>query len=313
MEESDHMRVLIVGAGATGGYFGGRLAQAGRDVTFLVRAGRAAQLREQGLTLLSPHGDVTLQPKLVTAETIDGTYDAIIVAVKAFGLEQALQDMAPAMGPQTMVMPLLNGMRHVDRIRSLYGAALIGGVCKVATTIDPQGRIKQLAPFQELAYGELDGSPSARTAQFDETMQGAGFTARLTAHVEREMWEKWTLLATLGGICGLMRGTIGEIEAASGGREFVLRLLGEVVRVIEVDGMAPSAAFLETITRQVTQKGSPMASSMYRDLVAGLPVEADQILGDLAARAARPGLDTPRVSAADTPMRIYMDRLARAQ
>jgi len=110
-----------------------------------------------------------------------------------------------------------------------------------------------------------------------------------------------------------MRGTIGEIEAASGGREFVLRLLGEVVRVIEVDGMAPSAAFLETITRQVTQKGSPMASSMYRDLVAGLPVEADQILGDLAARAARHGIDTPLVSAAYTHLRIYMDRLARAQ
>ena len=307
------MRVLIVGAGATGGYFGGRLAQAGRDVTFLVRAGRAAQLREHGLTLLSPHGDVTLQPKLVTAETINGPYDAIILGVKAFGLEQALQDMAPAVGPQTMVMPLLNGMRHVDRIRSLYGQALIGGVCKVATTIDPQGRIKQLAPFQELAYGEINGSPSARTTAFDEAMQGAGFTARLTPHVEREMWEKWTLLATLGGICGLMRGTIGDIEAAAGGREFVMRLLGEVVRVIQADGVAPSDAFLETITKQVTQKGSPMASSMYRDLVAGLPVEADQILGDLEARASRHNLDTPLVSAAYTHLRVYMDRLARAQ
>ena len=236
------MRVLIVGAGATGGYFGGRLAQAGRDVTFLVRAGRAEQLRAKGLTLLSPHGDVTLQPKLVTAGAIEGPYDAVILGVKAFALEQALQDMAPAVGAGTMVMPLLNGMRHVDRIRALYGAALIGGVCKVATTIDQEGRIKQLAPFQELAYGELDGSPSARTAQLDEIMQGAGFTARLTAHVEREMWEKWTLLATMGGMCCLLRGNIGEIEAASGGRDFVLRLLAEVVRVVEADGIAPSAA-----------------------------------------------------------------------
>lgn len=304
------MRVLVVGAGATGGYFGGRLAQAGRDVTFLVRAGRAKQLGEKGLTLLSPHGDVTLQPKLVTAGAIGGPYDAIIVAVKAFGLEQALVDMAPAVGPDTMVMPLLNGMRHVDLIRERFGTALIGGVCKVATTIDPEGRIKQLAPFQELAYGEFDGSASARTAALDATMQGAGFTARLTPAVAREMWEKWTLLATLGGICGLMRGTIGEIEAAPGGRDFVLRLLNEVVRVIEADGIAPSPAFLETITRQVTQKGSPMASSMYRDLVAGLPVEADQILGDLEARAKRHGIDTPLVSAAYTHLRVYAGRLA---
>ena len=304
------MRVLIVGAGATGGYFGGRLAQAGRDVTFLVRAGRAEQLRAKGLTLLSPPGDVTLQPKPVTAGPIEGPYDPVILGVKAFALEQALQDMAPAVGAGTMVMPLLNGMRHVDRIRALYGAALIGGVCKVATTIDQEGRIKQLAPFQELAYGELDGSPSARTAQLDEIMQGAGFTARLTAHVEREMWEKWTLLATMGGMCCLLRGNIGEIEAASGGRDFVLRLLAEVVRVVEADGIAPSAAFLETITKQLTQKGSAMASSMYRDLLAGLPVEADQIVGDMEARGKRHGLDTPLISAAYTHLRVYTDRLA---
>jgi 2-dehydropantoate 2-reductase len=303
------MRILAVGAGATGGYFGGRLAQAGRDVTFLVRAGRAKQLREKGLTLLSPHGDVTLAPKLVTAEAIDGPYDAVILAVKAFGLEQALKDMAPAVGPDTMVMPLLNGMRHVDLIRERFGTALIGGVCKVATTIDPEGRIKQLAPFQELAYGELDGSPSERTAKLDAAMQGAGFTARLTPTVEREMWEKWTLLATLGSLCCLMRGTIGEVEAAPGGRDFVLRLLEEVVSVIRTDGVAPSAGFLETITKQVTQKGSPMASSMYRDLVAGLPVEADQIVGDLEARAKRHGIDTPLVSAAFTHLRVYAGRL----
>lgn len=303
------MRILAVGAGATGGYFGGRLAEAGRDVTFLVRAGRARQLREKGLTLLSPHGDVTIQPKLVTAEAIDGPYDAVILAVKAFGLEQALTDMAPAVGPDSIVMPLLNGMRHVDLIRERYGAALIGGVCKVATTIDPEGRIKQLAPFQELAYGELDGSPSERTATLDAAMQGAGFTARLTPTVEREMWEKWTLLATLGSLCCLMRGTIGEVEAAPGGRDFVLRLLEEVVSVIRTDGIAPSPAFLETITKQVTQKGSPMASSMYRDLVAGLPVEADQIVGDLEARAKRHGIDTPLVSAAFTHLRVYAGRL----
>lgn len=305
------MRILVVGAGATGGYFGGRLAEAGRDVTFLVRPGRAAQLREKGLVLLSPHGDVTLQPKLVGADGIEGPFDAVLLTVKAFGLDQALADIRPAIGPDTMIMPVLNGMRHLDVIRAAYGEALIGGVCKVSTTIDPEGRIRQLALFQELAYGELDGRPSERTKRLDGALQGAGFTARLTQEIGRELWEKWTLLATMGGICCLMRGTVGEIEAAAGGRGFVLRFLAEVVKVVGTDGIAPGAAFLETITKQLTQKGSPMASSMYRDLLAGLPVEADQIVGDLEARARRHGLDTPLLSAAHTHLRVYADRLGR--
>lgn len=302
------MRLLIVGAGATGGYFGGRLAQAGRDVTFLVRPARAGQLREGGLSLLSPHGDVTLRPQLVTADAIEGSYDVILLTVKAYGLDQALADIAPAVGPKTMVMPVLNGMRHIDVIREKYAPALIGGVCKVAATIDDQGRIKQLAPFQELAYGEMDGSTSKRTAQLDKLMQEAGFVARLTPTIEREMWQKWTLLASMGAICCLMRGSIGEIEAAPGGRDFVLQALGEVVRVVEADGIAPDASFLDRITRQLTEKGSPMASSMYRDLVAGLPVEAEQILGDLEVRGKRHGIDTPLISAAYTNLRIYADR-----
>lgn len=305
------MRILVVGAGATGGYFGGRLAEAGRDVTFLVRPGRAAQLREKGLVLLSPHGDVTLRPKLVGAGEIEGPFDLVLLTVKAFGLDQALADIRPAVGPQTMIMPVLNGMRHLDAIRAAYGEALVGGVCKVSTTIDPEGRIRQLALFQELAYGELDGRPSERTKRLDGVMQGAGFTARLTQEIGRELWEKWTMLATMGGICCLMRGTIGEIEAAAGGRDFVLRFLAEVVKVVETDGIAPSAAFLESVTKMLTQKGSPMAASMYRDLLAGFPVEADQIIGDLEARARRHGLDTPLLSAAQTHLRVYADRLAR--
>jgi 2-dehydropantoate 2-reductase len=305
------MRILVVGAGATGGYFGGRLAEAGRDVTFLVRARRAQQLREGGLRIVSPHGDVELAPKVVTADAIEAPYDAILLTPKAFGLEAALDDIAPAVGPGTVIVPTLNGMRHVDTIRARYGEALLGGVCKVAATLDGEGRVRQLAAFQELAYGELDGSTSERTSRLHAAMQGAGFTARLTPEIEREMWEKWTLLATLGGICCLMRGTVGEIEAASGGRDFVLRFLAEVVRVVETDGLAPSPAFLEAITKQLTQKGSAMASSMYRDLISGLPVEADQILGDLEARAKRHGLDTPLVSAAYTNLRVYADRLKK--
>src|SRR5271165_6604065 len=116
------MRLLVVGAGATGGYFGGRLAQAGRDVTFLVRPRRAAQLRADGLQIVSPHGDVTLSPPIVTADTIPGPFDIVLLTVKAFSLDAALADVAPAVGKETMILPFLNGMRHVEAITERFSA-----------------------------------------------------------------------------------------------------------------------------------------------------------------------------------------------
>ena len=153
------MRILVAGAGAIGGYFGGRLAEAGRDVTFLVRPQRAAQLRRDGLHITSPHGDLTLAPQLVTAGEIATPYDLVLLTVKAFALDQVLADVAPAIGSATMILPLLNGMRHLDTISERFDAAgLLGGVCYVATMLDPEGRIVQLNEMQKLTYGELDGA-----------------------------------------------------------------------------------------------------------------------------------------------------------
>ena len=215
------MRLLVVGAGSTGGYFGGRLAEAGRDVSFLVRPRRAAQLAADGLKLVSPHGDVTVRPKLVTAGDIKAPYGAVLLAVKAYSLDAAIEDFAAAIGPGTAIIPTLNGMRHIDVLAARFGdEAVAGGVCKVAATIDREGRIVQLANFQELAYGERDGTVSSRMKELDAFMQGAGFTARLSPAIGYEMWEKWTMLATLGAITCAMRGNIGEVVAAPGGASF---------------------------------------------------------------------------------------------
>jgi len=307
------MRLLVVGAGSTGGYFGGRLVEAGRDVTFLVRPNRAKQIQAEGLQIVSPHGDVTLKPQLLTADAIKRPFDAVLLTVKAFSLAPALDDLAPAVGPKTMIVPVLNGMKHVDAIKARFGAeALVGGVCKVATTLDEQGRIVQLAKFQELAYGEMSGAPSERTKALDEFMRGAGFEARLTPRIELEMWEKWVLLAALGGITCLMRGNIGEIEAAPGGVDFALRLLDEVVAVVRASGQEPRAEFLASTRMTVTAKGSPMAPSMYRDLQKGAPVEADQIVGDLVARGKKLGVSTPLLAAAYASLSIYQSRVGKS-
>lgn len=308
------MRLLVVGAGATGGYFGGRLAQAGRDVTFLVRPARAAHLRAHGLQLLTQGGDITVAPKLVTADTVAGPFDAVLLTVKAYSLEAALGDLAPAVGPETMILPTLNGMKHVDVLTQRFGAkAVVGCVCKVAATVDDAGRIVQLAGFHELSYGEMSGAPSARLEAVDALMQGAGFTARLTPRIAGEMWDKWVLLASLGGITCLMRGTVGEIVAAPGGKAFAERFLDEVVQVVNAVGEAPSEGYLAGVRRTLTEAGSRHASSMYRDLTKGAPVEADQIIGDLVARAQKAGLATPLLALAHASLSVYQNRLAGAQ
>jgi 2-dehydropantoate 2-reductase len=304
------MQILVVGAGSTGGYFGGRLAQAGRDVTFLVRPSRAAQLESSGLQILSPHGDVTLKPQLVTAAKLAATFDAILVTVKAFSLDQALDDFAPAVGPETMILPVLNGMKHVGILTARFGKkAVVGCVCKVATVLDDNGRIVQLAEFHDLVYGELNGAPSVRTDQLDAVMRGAGFDARLSRTIEREMWEKWALLASLGGITCLMRGNVGEIEVAPGGRDFVHRFLKEVVSVVTAVGHPPSEDFMANAQAKLTEKGSTLTSSMYRDLQNGTPTEADQIIGDLLARAQHAHVPTPLLAAAYTHLSIFQSRV----
>jgi 2-dehydropantoate 2-reductase len=304
------MPILVVGAGSTGGYFGGRLAQAGRDVTFLVRPARAEHLRLNGLQIISPHGDVTISPKLVLAGEIAAPFDAILVTVKAFSLEAALDDLAGAVGPETMILPVLNGMRHLNTLAARFGKnSVIGCVCKVATVVDDRGRVVQLTKLQELAYGEMSGDRSLRTDRLDEVMQGAGFDARLSQTIEREMWEKWVLLATLGGITCLMRGNVGDIASAPGGADFSLRFLDEVTAVATAVGKKPSEVFLTDTRALLTEKGSTMTSSMYRDLQKGAPVEAEQIIGDLVAHARRARITTPLLDAAFAHLSIYQSRI----
>jgi len=306
------LRILIVGAGAVGGYFGGRLAQAGRDLTSLVRPSRAKQLSRDGLRIISPHGDAVLSPKLISADKIDAPYDIIFLSVKAYALEAAMNDFAAAVGPETIIFPVLNGMRHIDILTKRFGEhAVIGGVCLVAAEIDHQGRIVQLADFQRLVYGERNGETTPRLKALDATLQGAGFDARLSPEIIQAMWEKWVQLASLGAITCLMRGTIGEIVAAPGGAELSIDALNESVAVAMACGQKPSEKVLSRHAAAMTAPGSLLTSSMYRDLRKGAPVEADHILGDFIERGSARGATTPLLKAAFVNLRIYQNRLPK--
>jgi 2-dehydropantoate 2-reductase len=304
------MKILVVGAGAVGGYFGARLVQAGRDVTFLVRPSRAQHLRSEGLHLLSPHGDLTLQPKTITAEELDGPFDIIFLSVKAQALDQAIKDMAPAVGPDTMIYPVLNGMRHIETLTRRFGERpVLGGVCMVSTDLDEQGRIVQITPMQKLIYGELSGEITSRIGSFDETMRNAGFETELSTGIMQAMWQKWVMIASLGLVTCLLNGPIGEINAVPYGDETTLRAIEECAAIAAACGFPPPQPLLEDIRKRGTTKGSNLTSSMYRDLQRGAPVEVDAILGDLLDHGRSHRVDTPLLQAGCVRLRVYQNTL----
>jgi 2-dehydropantoate 2-reductase len=302
------MKTLVVGAGAVGGYFGARLAQAGRDVTFLVRPSRAQQLRSEGLRIISPHGDLTLQPKTITAKELDSPVDIVFLSVKASALDQAMDDMAPAIGPETMIYPVLNGMRHIETLIRRFGERpVLGGVCMVVADLDEQGRIVQMNPMQKLLYGERNGEITPRIRSFDETFRNSGFDTELSANITYAMWQKWLMIASLGLITCLLDGTIGEINAVPYGDETALRAVEECAAIATACGFPPSQALLEDMRKRGTAKGSTLTSSMYRDLKKGAPVEVDAILGDLLEHGRSHNVDTPLLQAGCVRLRVYQN------
>ncbi len=311
------MRVLVVGAGAVGGYFGGRLLQAGRDVTFLVRPRRASELAQNGLVIKSPTGDVVLRaPPTILAENIRQAFDLVLLSCKAYDLDAAMNSFAGAVGGATMILPLLNGMKHLKLLEERFGKShVLGGQCVIAATRDAHGAIVHLNDSHTLSFGELGGGVADRTRTVAENLANAGFDARLSDHIVQEMWDKWVFLATLAGITCLMRAPIGDILASAGGQESILSMFEECRAIAEGQGHAPEGVFLDRALATLTTSGSPLTASMLRDLEGNAPVEADHIVGDLlhrrrtdVSRHTEPSL----LAAAYTHLKAYEIRRARS-
>ena len=300
------MRILVVGAGAVGGYFGARLAQAGRDVTFLVRGERARQLDTDGIRLTSPHGDLMMPVKTVLADELKESFDIIFLSMKGFALDQAMKDFAAAVGPDTTILPILNGMRHMDTLSTRFGKdALVGGVCMVSTEMDKDGRIMQLSEVQKLSYGELDRQLTPRIKEVDETFRDAGFDTQLSIDIVQGMWEKWVQLAAAGAITCLMRGDIGQVARAPGGVEFSRALLLECIAIATVCGHRPPPHFQQQQITTLTEEESTFTTSLYRDLLRGNRIEVDTILGDLIKHAQTHNVEVPLLRAAYTHLSVY--------
>jgi 2-dehydropantoate 2-reductase len=300
------MRILVIGAGALGGYFGGCLVRAGRDVTFMVRPGRAAQLARTGLQVASPHGDFAVPARTISPEAIRDPFDLILLGVKSYSLDEAMDQFAAAVGPGTAILPMLNGMGHIDRLSSKFGAgSVLGGMANISAGLDAEGRVTQFIPNHDLVFGEVAGGPSARVRAVEAVVCGAGFDGRVSASVMQDMWEKFVQLGLGAGITCLMRASIGDILAAPGGREAMFALFDECCAVATASGFPPRPAFIEFDHKLITTVGSPLKWSMLRDIERGSTTEGEHILGDMVARARSFGVMTPILDLARTHLSAY--------
>ena len=310
------MKVLILGAGAVGGYFGGRLVQAGADVMFLVRPLRAQKLAQAGLVIKSPLGDAQIPVRTVLQEAVRPDYDLVILSCKAYDLEASIASIGGAMGPNTLVLPLLNGMAQLARLEQAYGSArVLGGTCSIASTLDADGSVLHLSKFQWITCGPRAGNHAHAGALLQDLAQAyarVSVECQVSAEIEQDMWEKFVLLASLAAMTSLMRASVGEILAAADGDALMREMLSTCVAAAGAAGHAPRAESLQRTEGMLFARGSAFTASMLRDIEAGGRVEADHIVGDMLRRARAAGADARLLAAAYCHLQAYEARRQRS-
>jgi 2-dehydropantoate 2-reductase len=301
------MRILILGAGGIGGYYGGRLAAAGVDVTFLVRPRRAAQLEADGLVIKSPHGDLTTRVRTVLRDGVQPGYDAILLSCKAYDLDDAIESIRPA-AAGALVIPLLNGVLHLATLEHAFGVdAVAGGVAQIGVTLKPDGTIHHLNRAHGFIYGERTSAQAERCAALAPLFAKGGFDSRHSGEIMQDMWEKFVFLCSIAAMTTLMRGNVGAISRSDHGTALSLEMVETCETVAAAAGHPVRPQFAEFCRRQLTDRASVGTASMLRDLLAGAEVEAQHIVGDMLARAIAGGGRATLLKAAYTGLQVYQD------
>lgn len=289
------MKIVIFGTGGIGGYFGGRLAHAGEQVTFVARGEHLRAIQERGLRVESAHGDFLVQPARATDETSRvGPVEYVLVAVKNYHLRAALPSIAPLVGPQTTVVPLLNGVQAPDILAQEFGKGRItGGLCTVFSQIAQPGVIRQESEVQEVVVGELGGRPSGRLRRLVETLEHAGVDAILSEDIRAAMWEKFIFIASLAGVGSLARAPVGEILALGPSRAFYVHALGEAATVARARGVQLPQKIVDERLAFTKLLEPEATTSMQRDVISGNPFELEAFSGAIVRMAEEKGLAAP--------------------
>jgi 2-dehydropantoate 2-reductase len=305
------MKLLVLGAGAIGGYFGGRLAEAGADVTFLVRPQRRQQLQQDGLRIRSQTGDLEMPVRTVGASELTPEYDLVLLTCKAYDLDSAMDDIAPAMAGHCGVVPMLNGIAHLDRLDERFGRGnVLGGTCTINATLQKDGVIHHADSLQRLIFGERDRSRSARTEALAAALAKSKIEWELSEDIVQNLWEKIVFLSALAATTCLFRANVGEIIASPGGREAIARTLDVNIELATREGHPPRETAMTFARNNLFRPDSTLSASMLRDLEAGGSVESDHIIGWMLGRARAHGLDDTMLSLAYTHLKAYEARRA---
>jgi 2-dehydropantoate 2-reductase len=304
------MRILVLGAGAIGGYYGMQLAVAGADVRFLVRPGRAAQLTRDGLVLESRGQRMRHAVQTLQAGQVGPAFDLILLTCKAYDLPSAIAAIAPAVGPGAVVLPLLNGLAHFDDLDARFGRdRVLGGLCYIAVALGSDGIIRHTSPTDEIRFGSRTGSDPAQARTLADLFARTPVKADLSSDIVPALWEKWCMIAASAALTCLLRGTVGEIAATDDGAAVATALMAECQSVAAACGFPQRPEAIERTRRQLTDPASKWAASMMRDIEANVPrLEADHIIGDLIRRGSGAGVAMPMLRAAFAQMQIYNAR-----
>ena len=303
------MKLLVLGAGGIGGYFGGRLAEGGADVTFLVRPKRREQIQRDGLRIESPLGNVQLAPHTVVADDLEPGYDLVLFTCKAYDLDSAIDAIAPAVRGTCAIVPMLNGFSHLDRLDARFGAAhVMGGTCQINVMLGKDGVIRHGDPLQRLIFGERTAATSARAQALADALAKTKIDWTLSANIEQDMWEKIVFLAALAATTCLFRGNVGEIATAPGGPEAMERALAANVEIATREGHPPRPGLIDSARRRLTDPVGTWSASMLRDLEGGGSIEGDHIVGWMLDKARKHHVDDTILSIAYTHLKAYETR-----
>jgi 2-dehydropantoate 2-reductase len=304
------MNILCLGAGAVGGFFAGRLAESqAANVTFLVRDARKAQLQAHGLCVNSPVGNLRLPVHVITRAEILGPCDLVLLTCKAYDLDSAIDTIRPAVGANTAVLPLLNGLSHIDRLNAEFGQQrVVGGIAKISSTLRPDGTIVHLNDWNSVTFGEQDGAMSTRIVRLKAAFDKTSAKADAVTNITQLMWEKLVHLASLASMTCLMRANVGEIARSPGGIAAMQDMLARNAEIATRSGFPPSPQFISSFNKMFADPKGQYAASMLRDIERHGPVEADHIVGFMLEKARKFGLDDSLHRLAYLHLKAYEQR-----
>lgn len=289
------MRILIYGAGGAGGFFGAQLARAGEEVIFLARGAHLQAIRRDGLRIDMPEGEIVIQPAQATDNPADaGKVDVVILGVKAWQVREAAEAMRPVIGPDTVVVPLQNGVDAPAELAAALGAEHVaGGTCATISWLTAPGRIRSVMSSNFIRFGELDNRPSERVARLKEAFKRSGTNVEVPADIQRALWSKFLVVTAFGGVGAVTRAPIGVTRSLPETRRMLEQCMEEVLAVAQARGVAMFDNAVAESMSVLDSIGANATASLQRDIAEGRPTELDYWNGAVVRLGREAGVPTP--------------------